>query len=244
MKHFPNPSSPAHDPIGPRSGGLALILATLLFAAVFGYLASRLGYPQVLDLPAEAVLPRLLELGTTGRLVWLVYGLVPLLLVPTALGVRAAAPQSAASRAALAMAVLAAVAMSAGLLRWPTLNWQLAQDWGHAGPEARAAMSATFSQGNRVLGNWIGEFFGELFLNGFFLCAAWALGRARQVKWLPWLGTAAAVLGWLAMLRNVTPAVHTLAELNNSVLPLWMLVQGVVLLRWRGQDQLASGSPT
>jgi 2-methylaconitate cis-trans-isomerase PrpF len=43
-------------------------------------------------------------------------------------------------------------------------------------------------------------------------------------------GVAASVLGWIAMLRNVTPLVASVATLNNVVLPLWMLMLGVVLL--------------
>lgn len=85
-----------------RIGGAALLLATVLFSAVFVWLQQHFGYPEVLDQPAAEVLPRLLALGDTGRAVWLVYGLVPLLLLPTALGVRAvgrqAAPLAAACR--------------------------------------------------------------------------------------------------------------------------------------------------
>ena len=79
-------------------GGTSLVAATMLFAAVFSYLAAAFGYPAVLDRPADDVLPALLALGTRGRIVWLVYGLIPVLLVPTALGVqeaaRATAPRS------------------------------------------------------------------------------------------------------------------------------------------------------
>jgi hypothetical protein len=35
------------------------------------------------------------------------------------------------------------------------------------------------------------------------------------------------------MLRNATPWVEPIAALNNVVLPIWMLVLGVVLLRHR-----------
>jgi hypothetical protein len=35
------------------------------------------------------------------------------------------------------------------------------------------------------------------------------------------------------MLRNLTPAVDRVASLNNYLLPLWMIVFGIVLLRWR-----------
>ncbi|MBK8002565.1 MAG: hypothetical protein IPK12_01190 [Gemmatimonadetes bacterium] len=65
-------------------GGLALVLAAVLFIAVFSYLAATFHYPDVLDGPADQVLPNLLALGPTGRAVWALYGLIPLLLIPTA----------------------------------------------------------------------------------------------------------------------------------------------------------------
>ena len=64
-----------------RAGGWSLILAALLFLGVFSYLAATFDYPDVLDRPAGEVLPRLLALGATGRAVWALYGLVPLLLI-------------------------------------------------------------------------------------------------------------------------------------------------------------------
>lgn len=78
-------------------GGASMVAATVLFAAVFTYLAAEFDYPDVLARPAGDVLPALLALGDRGRLIWLVYGLIPLLLVPTAIGVnevaRATAPR-------------------------------------------------------------------------------------------------------------------------------------------------------
>ena len=217
-------------------GGASLIAATLLFSAVFIYLARTFGYPDVLDLPAADVLPRLLATGPTGRAVWVLYGLIPLLLVPTALGVYAAGRLAApvAARAAVILAVLSAASMMAGLLRWPSLHWQLALAYADASPPAREAIGAAFAASNSYLGNFIGEFLGELFLNAFFLCASLVLARAAGgARWLVVAGSAASLLGGLAMLRNAVPLVEPIAALNNAVLPIWMLVLGVALLRHR-----------
>lgn len=219
-----------------RVGGYALIAATLLFAAVFTYLAAAFSYPDVLDGPAAEVLPALLQLGTTGRLVWVLYGVIPLLLIPTARGVAAIAAPVAPrlGRAAIWLAAATAVAMMTGLLRWPTLNWGLAHAWPSADAAARTAMAERFAAGNFYLGNVIGEFVGELCLNAFFLVSALALVRAQVAgRWFLYVGAAASALGWIAMLRNLTPLVAGLAEINNSVLPVWMLVMGVVMTRAR-----------
>lgn len=211
-----------------RLGGAALIAATVLFVAVFSYLASAFGYPDVLDRPAGDVLPALLALGPTGRAVWIVYALVPLLLVPTGLGVRAIAGRTAplAARAALVASVLAAVSMTIGLARWPSLHWQLALHYSAADAGARPAIVAVFDATNSYLGNVIGEFVGELWLNVFFALAAVAVSRTTGRRWLGGAGLAVSGLGVLAMFRNVTTLVAIPAALNNLVLPVWMAVLG------------------
>ncbi|MEO8070631.1 MAG: hypothetical protein ABI652_04465 [Acidobacteriota bacterium] len=81
------------------------------------------------------------------------------------------------------------------------------------------------------LGNFIGEFLGEFFLNAFFLCASIALARAGGPprRWLLYTGSVAVLLGGVAMLRNVTPLVGPIAAANNAALPIWMLILGVAL---------------
>lgn len=220
--------------------GWSLIAATVLFAAVFTYLARSFGYPEVLDGSAADVLPALLALGPVGRGVWVVYGLVPLLLVPTALGVRSAGthtmPDTAAASVLLATA--GALCMTAGLLRWPSLHWQLATAFEQASPAARESMAALFLASNSYLGQYVGEFLGELFLNAFLLCASLVLADrgGRPWRWLHHAGLVAALCGWTAMLRNVTPLVAPVAAVNNVVLPVWMLVLGVTLVRFAGHS--------
>jgi hypothetical protein len=96
----------------------------------------------------------------------------------------------------------------------------------------RESIAVTFNAANRYLGTYVGEFLGELFLNGFFLCSSIALARAAAParQWLKYAGTAATLMGGMAMLRNLTPAVGPIAAANNSVLPIWMLVLGIALM--------------
>ena len=222
---------------GARIGGASLLLATVLFMAVFSYLAATFDYPDVLDRPAAEVLPRLLALGDQGRAVWALYGLVPLLLVPTAVGLSAVTRVVAplATRGATIAAVLAAFSMMLGLLRWPSLQWRLASAYVAATPTDQVTLTAVFDAANSYLGNFIGEFVGELALNAFFVLAAYALARSSggRRQWLAYAGAAAGLLGFVAMFRNVTPAVSAAAEVNNLVLPVWMAVFGYALLTHR-----------
>ena len=217
-----------------RAGGAALVVAALAFTGVFTYLAVQFNYPEVLDAPAAEALPALLAMGTSGRAVWALYGFLPLLLIPAAIGAHAAfAPSSRGGmRLGVLMATVAAVTMMLGLLRWPSIQWELALAFGGATDESRVVLSAVFDGLNSYLGNYLGEFVGELCLNAFFVLSGRAMLKTDTVpRWMGWLGIASGVLGWVAMWRNVTDVVRLAAELNNIVLPLWMIVFGVGLIR-------------
>lgn len=215
-------------------GGWSLILAAVLFMAVFAYLARAFNYPDVLDGPAADVLPKLLALSVTGRAVWALYGFIPLLLIPASLGAWSAlAPRAPAlMRTAVVFAIVAAAAMMIGLLRWPSIQWLLATHYVAADPAGRAAISGVFDGLNSFLGNYLGEFAGELALNLFFLLTALAFRRDEAYpRWVGTAGVIAAGAGFIALWRNVTPAVSLVAEVNNYILPLWMIVMGSVLVR-------------
>lgn len=217
------------------AGGWSLIVAAVAFTAVFGYLASAFGYPDVLDGEAATVLPNLLRLGLTGRAVWAAYALLPLLLIPAALGAHAALRETASgtTRIAAALALVSALAMLLGLMRWPSVHWSLATSYAAApGDAERFAIASTFDGLNAFLGRFVGEFVGELTLNLFFLLTALASrGSARMPRWSVPAGVAAAAFGLVGMWRNVTPAVAWAASIDNAVLPIWMLTLGVLLVR-------------
>jgi hypothetical protein len=217
-----------------RLGGWSLITAAVGFMAVFSYLAARFNYPAVLDGSAADVLPRLLALGDSGRAVWVVYALLPLLLIPAAVGAHAALRTAAPTTMRLAMVsgIIAAISMLLGLARWPSVHWELARAWSSASPDARQAIEAVFRGLNSYLGNYIGEFVGELSLNGFFVLVGIALLRADR-RWAGYGGLTAGAIGLIAALRNATTLVAPIAALDNYVLPLWLITLGVVLLRGR-----------
>jgi len=217
-----------------RVGGWSLILAALMFIAVFSYLAARFDYPDVLDRPAAEVLPKLIALGTAGRAVWFLYALIPMLLVPAGVGAAAALKGAAAgaARTGALFAVISGFSMMMGLARWPTIQWELGRAYATASPSGRAQIDTWFAGLNAYLGSFIGEFVGELALNLFFLLTAFAMLRSpRRAPWLGIAGMIVSALGFGAMFRNVTPLVAWVAEVNNVVLPLWLVTFGVVLAR-------------
>jgi uncharacterized protein DUF4386 len=210
-------------------GGFALVVGAIGFLAVFAYLAARFNYPEVLDGSAEDVLPALLATGDGGRAAWAFYAILPLIWLPAGVGAFEALRDRASGpmRLAVLFAVVAAISMMLGLMRWPSIHWELAKAWASSGPAERAVIAATFDGLNRYLGNFIGEFIGELSFSAFFvLTGVGLLRRAETRRWLGWSSVATGVLGLIGMWRNVAPAVALVAEVNNYLLPLWMLVLG------------------
>jgi hypothetical protein len=215
------------------AGGIALVGGALAFLGVFSYLAARFHYPEVLDGSAQDVLPALLSTGATGRAAWAFYGVLPLVFIPAGIGAFEALRERAAGpmRVGALFALLAAVSMMLGLMRWPSVHWELARAWDVAAEGERLVLAAVFDGLNRYLGNFVGEFLGELSFSVFFVLSGIGLLRhQRAPRWLGWWGIATGVLGLLGMWRNVTQAVNAVAEANNYLLPAWMIGFGVWLV--------------
>jgi uncharacterized protein DUF4386 len=215
------------------AGGIALVAGALAFLGVFSYLAARFHYPEVLDGSAQDVLPALLATEAAGRAAWALYGVLPLVFIPAGIAAFEALRERAAGpmRVGALFAFLAAVSMVLGLMRWPSVHWELARAWDAADEGQRVVLAAVFDGLNRYLGNFIGEFLGELGFGLFFVLSGVGLLRHRRApRWLAWWGIATGVLGLVGMWRNVTPAVDAVAAANNYLLPAWMIGFGVWLV--------------
>jgi hypothetical protein len=214
------------------AGGLSFVVGALAFVSVFSYLAANFDYPGILDGSAAEVLPRLRAGGSSMRAIWALYAFLPLLLVPGAVSTYFACPSSRGRMTlALVAASVGALAMCLGLMRWPSIHWALADAYAQSGADAKSGLSAVFLGLNLYLGNYIGEFLGEVCLAFFFLLAGLSLlNEARFPKWLGWCGVVFATLFAAGAFRNAIPAVQRIADINNALLPLWMVVLGASLV--------------
>ena len=217
----------------PRLGGAMFIAGSLGFMVVFSYLAATFGYPDVLDRQAEDVLPALAAGGFALRVAWLIYGAIPVTLL---VGGIAAMPflerggGRTVARFGGAFAVIAAVSMMVGLLRWPSIHWALAERWGDASADQREIHAAIFDSANVYLGNMFGEYIGETALAGWFI----TMGIALRGIYCNWLGHGSVAMGIVVAVsaqRQLTHLVDPIADVNNVLLPMWLIVLGVVL--WR-----------
>jgi hypothetical protein len=228
----------AGDRVSVRIGGLSLIVAAVSFMTVFSYLAAKFQYPEVLDGTAGQVLPALLATGSEGRVVWAIYAFLPLFWIPAATGAFQALREKneGVMRMAMLFAVVSSLAMVLGLARWPSFHWELARAWASAPGDTRLTLEALFLATNRYLGNYLGEFLGELAMNVFFLLTAITMLKRGSGfgQWVGWLGMLTSITGFVAMFRNISTSVAPIAAASNYLLPLWMIVFGVSLLRFGG----------
>jgi hypothetical protein len=148
-------------------------------------------------------------------------------------------------RAAMLFAALSAVAMILGLARWPSIHWELAQTYVAGGAGEKAVLASVFDGLNTYLGNYVGEFLGELSFSVFFLLSAGAMLHPHSgfPRWLGYAGLLTGVFGLVGMFRNVTGAVDVVAEIDNYLLPAWMIAFGIGLLRAKDHDRLGLVRP-
>ena len=59
----------------------------------------------------------------------------------------------------------------------------------------------------------------------------WPSVHWHPPRWIGWVGVATAILGLIGMFRNVMSAVAPIAALNNYLLPAFMIILGVALVR-------------
>jgi hypothetical protein len=212
---------------------LCLAGGALAFLGVFSYLAVSFNYPDVLDGHAATVLPGLLATGRQGRFVWAVYALLPLIWLPAGVAAyEALAPvRRGTMRLALLFATVSAITLMLGLMRWPSIHWELALAFERAAPAEQAVIASVFDGLNTYLGNYVGEFLGELCFNAFFLLTSIVWLASPRSRWIGWAGVGTAALGFIGMFRNATDVVAPVAEVNNYLLPAFMIILGISLAR-------------
>ena len=226
------------------AGGLCFVAGAVAFVFVFAYLAVNFDYPAVLDGEPADVMLRLRDGGSTMRAIWAIYAFLPLLLVPGAVGAHFACPSSRGRMTlALVLASLGSLAMCLGLMRWPSIHWTLADAYVQSAPDIRASLEVIFDGLNLYLGTYIGEFLGETCLAAFFVLTGFSMLDEKWFPaWLGWSGAAFGLMFFMGALRNSVPELQAVADINNALLPAWMLVLGASLIWHPGQGKHGSAS--
>jgi hypothetical protein len=222
-----------------RATGALFVVGAVAFAGAATALSSAFDWPDILREPADVVLPSFVD-GGTG-LVWTWFAtawtyallLVPILLLPAALGRR----EDPVLRAATFVGATSVVLALIGFLRWVFVVPPLADSYVDGDDTTKAAVDAAWTAQHQFGGALLGEHLGQL------LGIAWSVTHCviilRSGVLPRWLAVTGLVVSALYLtnqgdiLATAVPGfpVWDLGGLIGSTgWGLWVAALGVVLL--------------
>ena len=222
-----------------RTTGALLLGGALAFAAAATALSSTFDWPDILREPAAVVLPAFAAGGTS--LVWTWFAtvwtyavlLVPILLLPAALGRRRDPVLRAATYVGATSVVLALI----GFLRWVFVVPALADAYVGGDGTTQAAVDAAWTAQHQFGGALLGEHLGQLLALGWSITLSVIILRSRVLP--RWFGAAGLVVSALYLtnqgdiLATAVPGfpVWDLGGLIGSTTwGLWVAALGVMVL--------------
>lgn len=228
-----------------RTTGALFVAGAVAFAGAATALSSTFEWPDILREPADVVLTAVTEGGTSLVWTWFAtawtYGLllVPILLLPAALGRGSDAVLRAATYAGATSVVLSVI----GFLRWVFVVPPLADSHATGDATTRAAVEAAWTAQHQFGGALLGEHLGQLLVLAWSVTLSIVILRSGVLpRWLGATGLAAGLVYLLNqgdVLATAVPGfpVWDLAGLLGSTAwGLWVAALGVVLLLRSPED--------
>ncbi len=223
-----------------RVTGWLFVAGAVAFAVAATALSSTFDWPDILREPPDVVLPAFAAGG--AGLVWTWFAtawtyavlLVPILLLPAALGRRDDPVLRAATFVGAASVLLSLI----GFLRWVFVVPPLADAYLTGDANTKAAVAAAWTAQHQFGGALLGEHLGQLLVIGWSIAVSVLILRTRTLPgWVGWAGLTASALYLLNqgdILATAVPGfpVWDLAGLlGSSLWGLWVLGLGVTVLR-------------
>ena len=226
---------------GPRrAAGWPLVVGAVTFAVAATVLSSTFEWPDILREPPEVVLPAFVDGGTSLVWTWFAVAwtyailLVPILLLPAALGRRDDPLLRAATFVGAASVLLALI----GFLRWVFVVPALADSYAAGDATTKAAVAAAWTAQHQFGGALLGEHLGQLLAIGWSITISVLVLRSGiLLRWVGWAGLVASILYLFNqgdILATAVPGfpVFDLAGFIGSTLwGLWVIALGVAVLR-------------
>ncbi len=223
-----------------RVAGWLLVIGAVTFAVAATVLSSTFDWPDILREPPDVVLPAFVAGGTSLVWTWFTvawtYGilLVPILLLPAALGRRDDAVLRAATFVCAASVLLSLI----GFLRWVFVVPALADAYAAGDPTTQAAVAAAWTAQHQFGGALLGEHLGQLLVVGWSVTVSVLILRSGMlVRWVGWAGLVASGIyllnqgDVLATAVPGFPVVDLAGLLGSSLWGLWVIALGVAVLR-------------
>jgi hypothetical protein len=220
--------------------GAFLILAPIWFNATFALLGKRFEYPDILRRPADEILDRFRAGGSSLILLWWMFMLSGLLLIPAVVLFGQALGFTGIVPLAVSVGILAGLVQMLGLLRWVYLVPSLARMNADPALESaeREANIALFRAMHQYLGVGVGEHLGYLFTGIWSAMIGVAItGTDLLPTWMGWIGIAVGAGLILESLEFLGPNEERGWKAAGSAIPLlyvvwslWLLALGVALI--------------
>ena len=222
-----------------RTTGALFLVGALSFAAAATALSATFDWPDVLREPADVVLPAFAAGGTS--LVWTWFAtawtyavlLVPVLLLPAALGRRG----DPVLRVATSVGVTSVLLSLVGFLRWVFVVPPLADSHLTGDATTRAAVEAAWTAQHQFGGALLGEHLGQLLAIGWSVAVSVVVLRSRVLP--RWLGVTGLVVSAVYLLNQGDvlatavpgfPVWEPAGLIGSTGWGLWVAALGVVLL--------------
>lgn len=220
--------------------GAFLIVAPLWFNATFALLGKRFEYPDILRRPANEILDRFRAGGSSLILLWWMFTLSGLLLIPAVVLLGQTLGFTGIVPLAVTVGVLAGLVQILGLLRWVYLVPALARMNAEPALEngQREANIAVFRAMHQYLGVGVGEHLGYLFTGIWSVLAGVAIvGTELIPTWMGWIGIAVGVGLIVGSAEFLGPNEEHGWTLAGAAIPilyiawsLWLLAMGIALI--------------
>jgi Domain of unknown function (DUF4386) len=223
-----------------RVTGWLLVIGAATFGVAATILSSTFEWPDILREPPDVVLPAFVDGGTSLVWTWFAVAwtyailLVPILLLPAALGRRDDPVLRAATFVGAASVLLSLI----GFLRWVFVVPMLADTYAAGDATTKAAVAAAWMAQHQFGGALLGEHLGQLLAIGWSITLSVLILRTRMLpSWAGWAGLVASVLyltGQGDILATAVPdfPVWDLGGLlGSSLWGVWVIALGVAVLR-------------
>ena len=223
------------------AAGASLILAPLWFNVAFALLGKRFDYPNILRRPAAEILDRFHAGGSTLVLLFWMFMLSGLLLVPVVVLFGQVLGFTGIVPIAVVIGVLAGLVQMLGLLRWVYLVPLLARMHADLALERgqRESTLVVFRAMHQYLGVGVGEHLGYLFTGVWSVLTGIAVagGTVFVPAWMGWVGILVGVgliVGSAEFLGRDEDDGWALAGAAIPILyvvwSLWLLAMGIALI--------------
>jgi hypothetical protein len=224
--------------------GWLLIAESLLIFVPLSVLGSAINWPKSLNDPANKILPLLVENASAVRFGYLVYLIYSVLFwVVASLTVRILSDQKSDSgwlRIANGFALASTIARCLGIIRWLVAMPALATLYteSNVSMATREAIAVVYRTLNDYAGS-IGEVLGVSLFAGLWLAIiSWKILETKVLpRWLGLLGLGSATLLAMQLTRLFGVDLGAFISISVSVLQLWFLAMGIVLVRSQASDR-------